>query len=218
MFLLPLVRSCLTSKWSLVTSRRDLPYFDGWANQKNGILELSALKMNLNQAFFLYSSDQLGYVVHGVTASSGYPEAVGLLDDLQLTRPCNYSSEASIFRSSPSPKSESAMLSAESQLQWICDWEQDVSAPTFSVIHIFGDRFLVVFSNKSFLCLVRIGPKIPVKLNSSRRKIFSQPVRDGICVAPSLCSAFSMGKYEWIVRQKAWVSRRERRTERWSKW
>ena len=39
-------------------------------------------------------------------------------------------------------------------------------------IHIFGDRILEIVSRKNFLYLIRIRPKIPVKLNSSRLGVF----------------------------------------------
>ena len=139
MFLLPLVRPCLTIKWSLVTSRRYPPNFDGWANLE---MEFSNSRLSRRTWTTLSLLEWSAWVRRAppplfcVTAASGFPEAVGLLDDLQLPRPCKYSGEASIFRSSPSPKSKSAILSAESQLQWICDWEQDVSAPTFSLSSI----------------------------------------------------------------------------------
>ena len=48
--------------------------------------------------------------------AASFPGAVGIRDDLQSSRLCTYSGEASILRNSPSSRSESAMLSAESYL------------------------------------------------------------------------------------------------------
>ena len=77
-----------------------------------------ALEMNLTSSF-LFLSDQLEYVVHlplfCIITVPGFPEAVGLREESEFSsRPCSYSGEASIFRFSPSSRSESAMLSADS--------------------------------------------------------------------------------------------------------
>ena len=48
--------------------------------------------------------------------------AVDTRDVLQSSRFCLFSGDASIFRNSPSSTSESAMLSAESQSECVCDW------------------------------------------------------------------------------------------------
>ena len=77
----------------------------------------------------------------------------------------------------------------------------------FQIHPYLGDGILVVASHKSFLYLVRICPKIPVKLNSSWLEVFgldrfgldhflgSSPARDGISVDPLLCRESSEGKY-----------------------
>ena len=76
---------------------------------------LSVPEMNLTSSFLL---GLLEYALHlllsPVTLQQVSPEAVGFRYDLQSSRPFIYSCEASIFRSSPSSRSESAMISAES--------------------------------------------------------------------------------------------------------
>ena len=79
---------------------------------------LVALEMNLTSSR-LFSSDQLEYVVHLPLSSVSLLLLVS--PKLRVSeknkfshRPCTYSGEASIFCNSPSSRSESAMLSAES--------------------------------------------------------------------------------------------------------
>ena len=85
------------SKWSLFRSRRDLSTFDGSACLKTELLN-----------WFPCSS-----LTHENIAAS-FNGAIGLRKDSQSSRLCIYSGEASIFCSSPSSRSESAMLSADS--------------------------------------------------------------------------------------------------------
>ena len=86
-----------------------------------------ALEMNLTSSSVFWS-DQLENVVHLPLSSALFL----LLVSLKLwvceknhnfsLRPRTYSGEASIFRNSPSSRSEFAMLSAESQPECILDW------------------------------------------------------------------------------------------------
>ena len=75
------------------------------------------------------------------------------------THLCTYSGEASIFRNSPSSRSESAMLSAE------------LLSECSTFFRIFCDRILIVIIQNSFRYLTRICPKISVQLNSLRHEI-----------------------------------------------
>ena len=78
---------------------------------------LSALEMNETSSF-LFLSDQLEYVVHLLLSSVFLvlPVSLKLLvfEKIHDPSPCIFSCETSIFRNSPSSRSESAMLSAES--------------------------------------------------------------------------------------------------------
>ena len=130
------------SKWSLLPSRRDLPKFDGSAFLKTELLNWfpgSSLPNEYNAAGFsgaLGSWDELDVKLFPETAwvrfvlaplscnsAASFPGAIGIREDSQSSRFCKYSGEANIFRSSPSSRSESAMLSAESSSQCTCDWK-----------------------------------------------------------------------------------------------
>ena len=93
------------SKRSLLPSRRDLPRFDGSLFSKKELLNWFSGSSLLNE-----------------NIAARFTCAIGIRDDSQSSRLCIYSGEASIFRSSPSSRSESAMLSAESSSECICDW------------------------------------------------------------------------------------------------
>ena len=88
---------------------------------------LEALEMNLTSSSLIFS-DQLEYVVHLPFTSVLLLLPVSLklwvFDENHnfSARPCTYSGEARIFRDSPSSKSESVMLSAESLSECILDW------------------------------------------------------------------------------------------------
>ena len=101
------------SKWSLFASRRDLPRFDGSAFLKIELLirfHRSSLPDENIAARFPDSLGSWDELDIKLSLRSAWVR----LDDLQSSRPCTYSGEASIFRCSPSSRSESAMLSAES--------------------------------------------------------------------------------------------------------
>ena len=83
---------------------------------------LSVPEMDLSSSF-LFSSDQLECALHlllsPVSLQQVFP--VQLVFEL-IYNPLGHSGEASIHRNSPSSRSESAMLSAESYWEYICDW------------------------------------------------------------------------------------------------
>ena len=96
-----------------------------------------------------------------------------------------------IFRNFPSSRSESAMLSAESQFECILDWMWHLDTNFSKFFHIFSDRILIVISHNSVACLIRICPKIPVKLTSSRHAL--GPYRLSKLRMAALLAPFSVG-------------------------
>ena len=120
------------SKWFLFPSRSDFPTFDGSACLNVELLirfpRSSLPDENIAAGFtdalgswdefdikFLFG--QLEYALHLLLSciiAAGLTGPVGIRDDLQSSRPCTYSGEANIFHNSPSSRSESAILSAES--------------------------------------------------------------------------------------------------------
>ena len=112
---------------------RDLPKFDGSAFLKTELLNWfcgSSLPNENNAAGFpgalgswgeldiklFLKSAWVGFALAPLTCNNaaGFSGAIGIREDSQSSRLCIFRCEASIFRSSPSSRSESAMLSAES--------------------------------------------------------------------------------------------------------
>ena len=76
---------------------------------------LSFPEMNLTSSIpFGQLEYALHLLLHPVSLQQVSPGAVDIQDDIQSSRSCTYSGEVTIYRNSPSSRSESAMLSAES--------------------------------------------------------------------------------------------------------
>ena len=96
------------------------------------------------------------------------------------------------------------MLSAESYSEYICD-VKNLGTNFSKFTLIFGDRIWEVLSLNSFLCSARICPKIPVKVNSSRLKVFGLDhiglitCERWMCVDSPLCRESSQGIHGLIV-------------------
>ena len=123
-----------SSNWSLLSSRRDPSQFDDSTNFKNRTLELTPRivtpywissdlpdtlnywdELDIKLSLLDWSAE---YAVHFILSSAilllHYSwSCVGLREDSECPRPRKYSNEVSIFRNSPSLRSESALLSAE---------------------------------------------------------------------------------------------------------
>ena len=119
------------SKWSLYPSRRDPLKFDGWAFLNTDLLIKFPCSDGNNASGFpeaFWPSDEWdlklsfpAWVNCALTSLSCTTNASGFTEAFWA-----YSGEVSIFCNSPSSRSESAVLSAESS-KCICDWMLNVS-------------------------------------------------------------------------------------------